>query len=249
MDAIVNKHVKWTEVSLFFVVAVLVSAPFRLGMINMDQLLPLPGGFDVFYRVLRGIGPATAAFLMFYVVKSKVGRTVTIKGKNLLLGLISILPIPVGLAIAGVRGANGLADHYSGLLFGIMLVFYALCEEYGWRGYLQQALSPVKLPYRILLITVFWYAWHLNFLNPAISLKSHIIHFLSLLFGSWGLLKISEVSGSLLFVSAVHLSFNLLMDTDCTSSSKLIILGVSVLVWVGLVLLFIRLDQTILNKG
>ena len=74
-------------------------------MINMDQLLPLPGGFDVFYRVLRGIGPATAAFLMFYVVKSKVGRTVTIKGKNLLLGLISILPIPVGLAIAGVSAS------------------------------------------------------------------------------------------------------------------------------------------------
>jgi membrane protease YdiL (CAAX protease family) len=152
-------------------------------------------------------------------------------GKSRFYSLAAILVIPAGLTVIGVRESSGSNEHYFGLLTGIMLIFYALGEEYGWRGYLQQALFPIKEAYRILLIAVLWYIWHLNFLIPGITVKSHIIHFLSLLLGSWGLMKISESSYSILFVAAVHLSFNVISDVDSDFTKKMILISVSVVIW------------------
>jgi len=193
------------ELFLFYLTAVLVSAPFRLNLINLNELLPLPAGLGIFYHTLYATGPLTGFIVVYYLMHSKVPRKVTFWGLNRTMSLLAILVIPAGLTISGITGKSGLESHYAGFLTGIMLVMYALAEEYGWRGYLQEALAPLPLVFRVLAIATLWYIWHLNFLRPGVNVTMHLIHFGSLVLGSWGLLRISESTGSLLFAAAVHL--------------------------------------------
>lgn len=225
---------------IFFFVATLVSAPFRLRLVLFSEILPLPYGLGIVYNVLRGVGPAVGFLVMFYVLKSKTPRPFTFWGTNTLYSALAVFCIPFGLTLVGVNNDGGFDRHYFGFITSIVLVLYAIGEEYGWRGYLQQALAPLAVPYRVLTIAVFWYLWHLNFFIPEITLKSHVIHFLFLVLGSWGLLRISESTRSMIFVVAVHLSFNILSDVNTDGTSKLIVVGASALVWTFLIVSLTR---------
>ena len=229
------RSVPWAEVSLFFAVACLVSAPFRLHLVDLSAIAPLPWGLGLFFRVLRGIGPAVGYFVVRRLLKSKVPRTTTFWGRSRPASLCAMAVIPAGLAIAGVANSLGLSSHYYGLLSGVVLACYALGEEYGWRGYLQQALAPLALPLRVFVIGTLWYAWHLNFLVPQVTLASHAIHFAALLLGAWGLLKVTDATQSILFAAAVHLSFNILSDVDIERPAALLVLGAAAIVWIVLV--------------
>lgn len=238
-----RERINWLEIIIFYALAVLVSAPFRLGLINVDNIARIPYGLGVFLHILKGIGPAVGFVFVFYILKSKVNRSMTFWGQSRNFSLIAILVIPLGLTIAGVENNSGFNQHYFGLIYGIMLVFYALGEEFGWRGYLQQALAPMKAPFRIFLIAVLWYFWHLNFLLPDFTVKTHLIFFGFLLLGSWGLQKISEGTGSILFVAAVHLSFNVLSDVHADFTRKLVVILVSAAVWTLLIINLKKLKQ------
>ncbi len=249
MNLSINQ-IKWTEIALFYVIAVLLSAPFRLGLISLEDLIPLPYGLNILYRVFRAIGPLLGYLAIFYIFNSKVKKEVTFLGKNGIISFLSISPILIGLVVAGIENKADINTHFLGFISGFTLIIYALFEEYGWRGYLQQALKPIKLPIRIFIIGTLWYIWHLNFLNPKITIQVHLIHYFSLLAGTWGLLKISEVTSSLLFVSAVHLTFNILMDINCTLLEKIIIITISIITWVCLILYVARRNSNLntLNK-
>ena len=233
------KSVNWKEVFIFFIVATAVSAPFRLSWLDMKEILPLPGGFNIFYNVLRGIGPLVGFVILFYGLKSKTLMTNSFFGINKLASIFAIVVIPIGLAVVGVPNSMNLNENYFGFLYGAMLVLYAIGEEYGWRGYLQEALRDLPLFIRVLAIASIWYLWHLSFLLPDVSLKTHVIHFGALVLGSWGLLKITDMSKSILFASAVHLSFNLFGDVRGDLQGRLIVLSVAVISWV-IVLQFIK---------
>jgi membrane protease YdiL (CAAX protease family) len=166
-----------------------------------------------------------------------------------LISTLSVLPIIAGITIAGVTNPLNLPERYYGFLLSMTLVFYSLCEEYGWRGYLQQALKPLKLPLRVFLIGTLWYIWHLNFLNPSITVQAHMIQYGSLLLGAWGLLKISEVTNSLLFVASVHLIFNVLADVPLLWNAKIIIVISAIIVWIALIFYLVRKEKDLLNQG
>jgi uncharacterized protein len=230
-----GKNINWMELIIFYIVAVLVSAPFRLNLIKPDELFPLPYGLNIFYHILRGIGPTVGFITVYYLLKSRVPRRLTFLGLNKYYSLFAIAVIPLSLTFAGVDNDSGLNENYFGFLTGVMLIFYALAEEYGWRGYLQQALSPVKVRYRIVLIALLWFIWHLNFLLPGFTVKTHLIFFMFLLLGSWGLMKISESTFSILFVAAVHLSFNVLSDVHADFNRKVIVLLFAAAIWTILI--------------
>jgi len=226
------EKVNWREVILFFVLATAISAPFRLHWIAPEKALTLPGGLNVLFRILGGIGPFVAYLIMYHLVKSNVPRTNNFYGRSKTSSIISIALIPIGLSIVGVSNEAGLNRNYFGLLYGLTLAIYSLGEEYGWRGYLQQALQPLPGVLKIFTIAVLWYVWHLNFLSQEISAKNHVIHFLFLVAGSWGLLKITDISRSILFAGAVHQSFNILTDVKGDFLERLIVLFAAVIVWI-----------------
>jgi membrane protease YdiL (CAAX protease family) len=231
MNLSINQ-IKWTEIAIFYVIAVLLSAPFRLRLISFEDLIPLPYGLNIFFRVFRAIGPFIGYLVVFYIINSKVKKEVTFLGKDNLISFLSISPIWIGMAAVGVENKENINTHFLGFIYGFTLIIYALFEEYGWRGYLQQALKSIRLPVRIFIIGTLWFIWHLNFLNPNITIQIHLIQYFSLLAGAWGLLKISEVSSSLLFTSAVHLTFNIFMDVNCTFLEKMGMIAASIITWV-----------------
>jgi membrane protease YdiL (CAAX protease family) len=230
-----ERRVPWGEIALYFIIATAVTAPFRLGWYDPGNSITLPYGFNVLFKVLRGIGPAVGFVVMRYLVRSKVPRTTSFWGVDRNSSLAAALVFPLGLAILGIENNAGISPAAYGFLGGTTFVLYALGEEFGWRGYLQQALSPLTMPPRIVVIATLWYFWHLNFLNPNIALKTHVVMYVSLLFGSWGLLKITDSTRSILFAAAVHLIFNLFADAQIDGTKRLILLFASGAVWTGLI--------------
>ncbi|WP_206170577.1 CPBP family intramembrane glutamic endopeptidase [Spirosoma pollinicola] len=107
----------------------------------------------------------------------------------------------------------------------ITILVYGLFEEIGWRGFLQQALVSLPKFVRITLITVLWFAWHLNF---EMSL-SNLTFFLILFAGSWALGFIAEKTNCLLAVSAIHSLNNFFSDSNVY---KIGVLSFLLLVWV-----------------
>jgi uncharacterized protein len=229
-------RVPWGEVVLFFVIAAAVSAPFRLGWFDPATYVSLPLGLNILFKVLRGIGPAVGFVVMRYGLRSRVPRTTTFWGVDWRASIVAALVIPLCLAFLGTENNTGLDAFSYGLLGGLTLVLYALGEEFGWRGYLQQALSPLRLPFRIVAIGTIWYLWHLNFLNPNIPVSSHISLYVAVVLGSWGLMKITDATGSILFAAAVHLIFNLFADSQLDGSKRLIVICIAAAVWTGLII-------------
>jgi|WetSurMetagenome_2_1015567.scaffolds.fasta_scaffold139192_2 uncharacterized protein len=232
-----EQRVPWGEVALYFVIATAVTAPFRLGWFDPAEHISLPFGLNMLFKVLRGIGPAAGFVVMRYVVNSRVPRTTSFWGTDWKTSLVAILVFPLGLMILGLENNAGISPSFYGFLGGMTFVLYALGEEFGWRGYLQQALAPLKLPVRIIAIATIWYLWHLNFLNPNIPLKTHLIMYGSLVLGSWGLLRITETTGSILFAAAVHLVFNLFADAQMDGTKRLIFIAVAVATWTALLVM------------
>jgi uncharacterized protein len=204
-----NLTVNWREIAIFYTLAVLISAPFRLNWIVLQDIAPLPGGLNYAYMTLKALGPAAAFFTVVYVLRSRVRRTVSLWGRERITALTAFLSIPVCMAILGIANEKGLDPHYLGGIAGLSIVCYALLEEYGWRGYLQDALSPVGFWKKILIISLLWYVWHLNFLRPGVAVNAQLMHYVFVLAGTAGLYFIALRTRSLLVCTAGHALFNI----------------------------------------
>jgi uncharacterized protein len=227
-----RNRVNLKHVLFFYVLSVTLSAPFRLNLINLPDLFPMPFGLTIFFMIFLAVGPLTAFLAIRYILKNKNAYKLTLGGNNKIISWIAICIIPVCLTVIGVEiKGSELNAHYIGFLIGLTISVYALFEEVGWRGYLQNELQPVKLGLKILLISVLWYLWHLNFLKSGTSFEGHIIHFLSIIGGSIGLYYVSIKTNSLLIVAAVHSSFNL-FELELANSNKLIVLVIAIAVWI-----------------
>ncbi len=162
-----------------------------------------------------------------------------------------IIPI-ILLSIFGVKNENGLNGHYFGLIGGIGTLIYCFCEEIGWRGYLQDELKSVKEWKRVVIIGFLWYLWHLSFISNQNFIDN--IQFLGwMIFGSWGIGKVIDLTKSIIAATCFHmiinlLIFNTLMKNGIEGSSKLIILGVSVAIWILILSIWGKENKTIANR-
>ena len=94
-----------------------------------------------------------------------------------------------------------------------MLSTYAVGEELGWRGFLQDALRPLAPGVRFALIGVLWGAWHFTtFIHGTPGAVCARLSLMLALWvgGSWGLGLLADRTASVLVTAAVHLVFNYL---------------------------------------
>jgi uncharacterized protein len=220
------KITNWIEILIFYTIAVLVSAPFRLNLVSFQELVPLNYGFNNVYLILKALGPLVAFIVVVYLIKSKVPRTVSLSGQNIKTSIFAFATIPVCLFVIGLENNLGVNENALGLIFGCSIIVYALFEEIGWRGYLQDALANVSFRRRIFLISIMWYLWHLNFLQPNASLQGILVHYGLVLAGSFGLYFIANRTKSLLVCSAGHALFNI-FEIGLPVSQSLIIVAIT----------------------
>lgn len=190
-------------------------------------------GNEYWKILLRGIGPAVGALVVFSLYK--IPKKLSLKGiyKNFALPFAVYWILPAILISAVYYFQDG--------KFPVVLMFtvlvYGLLEEVGWRGFLQQQLKPLPKIYSIIIISVLWFSWHLNFEMGTQNLVFFGIIFL----GSWGIGKVYDKTKSLLAVAAIH-SLNNFFRSGL-HQTELILIAVLLIIWIGFILLYDRFDK------
>ncbi len=208
---------KIVAIVIFYAIAI--SLRYYTNIIEPDFISDLNPYLQI---LIQGIGP----FIGGLVVVKLLNRPnfLTLFG----LGIwktVAIIAIPMVLfSLAWVLETGTFSINLVKVIGALML--YALLEEYGWRGYLQSELSGMKRIFKYLIITILWFAWHLNF---ELSLDN-LIFFLALFGGSYGIGFMADRSKSLIMAALFHSFLNIAQSGSLSEVSlnyKLVIIAIS----------------------
>lgn len=227
-----------TRLILFIIIGFGISNIFRFDIFHINK--NLEDNFGWIYLILEGVlegsGIFIAGLIGLFLLNNerKVGISFfgTSKSKSILMALI---PTIILIAI-GVQNKYGMNVHLFGFVAALGTFIYCIMEEYGWRGYLQEEFQFLKPIAKFLLIGFIWYTWHLSFLTEATFVQN--LSFLGMLiFGSWGIGQVAELTKSILACSCFHLlvqifMYNHFFNNAFNRTSKLIILIVSISLWI-----------------
>lgn len=159
---------------------------------------------------------------MFYLFKIK--PVLTFKGNyyRVYFPFVLFWGLPIVVITATAYFTKGTLPF--DLVFFVLV--YGLLEELGWRGFLHQQLKVLPQALSILIMSIMWFSWHLNF---QIS-SSNLIFFGIIILGSWGLGKVADKTYSLLAVSAFHSLNNFFGDLNTV---RIIIIIALVIIWIA----------------
>lgn len=188
---------------------------------------------DFLQIILRGAGPAIGALVVFNVFNKK--STMSLKGsyRDLMSPILMYWILPIFLIT--IIGYFSTEEHF--IINSVFAVLtYGLLEEIGWRGFLQQELKVLPKYQSILIITILWFCWHLNFELTA----ANFIFFLILLLGSWGIGYVADKTSSLLAVAGFHSLHNFFPKLETT---QMIIIIALLFIWITSLILKSKLHN------
>ena len=239
------------RISLFYLIAISLSNIFRFDLIGLrDTVENMPVWTMILFSPLGASGILIGALISIYLLRKERKTEFSIFGTSQKWSL-SMVIIPILLmSVIGVKNSNGVNVHYYGFIAGVGTLIYCFCEEFGWRGYLQDELKDIKEWQRVLIIGFLWYLWHLSFLSNQ-NIIDNLIFLGWMILGSWGVGKIMDLTKSIFAATCFHMIINIMMfnfrvKDGITWDEKLIILGVSVGIWI-LILKKWGKEQTIAN--
>ena len=233
-----QNKIDWKRVIMFFLIATLISNIFRFDIFEIKtsfEILPT-WLFILIFVLLEGSGVIIGALIALHFLRknkeTQISLFGTSKSKSLIMGAIPIVILPT----IGVDNDFGMNSHLYGLIAIIGTLIYCLIEEIGWRGYLQEELRELKSWQKYFIIGLIWYLWHLSFLTNA-SFGENIFFLAIMVFGSWGIGQVAELTKSIFASACFHLiiqimMFNALIKNGINGTEKLIILGISVSLWI-----------------
>ncbi len=241
------------RIFIFYIIGIVISNVFRFDLLNLNNskenlsVLAL-----LLMSPLGAIGLITGAVISIYLLKKERNLSYSLFGTSVKWSLIMLIIPVILLGVFGVKNAIGLNVHYYGVIGGIGTLIYCFCEEMGWRGYLQDELKTIKEWKRVLLIGFLWYFWHLPFITNQNFMDN--FQFLGwMIIGSWGLGKVIDSTKSIIAATCFHMIINIMMfngqmTKGIDGSSKLIILGISVALWILILIIWAKERKTIANK-
>lgn len=225
------------RISIFYIIGIVLSNIFRFDLLDLYESEETLSVLELLLTSpLGAIGLLIGALISIYLLKKERDLQYSLFGSSRKWSLIMLIIPIILLGVFGVENMNGLNPHSFGIIGGVGTLIYCFCEEIGWRGYLQDELKSVKEWQRVLLIGFLWYLWHLPFISNQNFFDN--IQFLGwMIFGSWGIGKIIDSTKSIIVATCFHMiinimMFNSLIKDGIDGTSKLIILGVSVALWV-----------------
>jgi membrane protease YdiL (CAAX protease family) len=232
-----NTSINWKRVLLFLLIAITISNIFRFDVFELkSELEKLPTWIYILTSILlEGSGVIIGALIIIPFLKkqrkTEISLFGTSKTKSLLMASIPILV----LVVIGVKNDFEMNNHIYGLVASIGTLLYCVMEEYGWRGYLQEELKELKPWKKYLIIGFIWYLWHLTFLTKA-SLGDNLFFLGMMILGSWGIGQVAESTKSILASACFHMiiqimMLNALIKDGISGTEKIIILGISIVIW------------------
>lgn len=175
-------------------------------------------GIDNYFLkiILRGTGPAIGAIITFLAFKIK--PVMTFGGHFKKIWALALLFW--GLPIVMITISSYVINEPLPYGFILAVLLYGLFEEIGWRGFLHQALKPLPKIASILVVSVLWFVWHLNF---ELSI-ANLVFFGILVLGSWGIGKVADKTCSFLVVASFHSLNNFFHDLTVVNITILVVL-------------------------
>ena len=236
-NEIKHSKISWKRILVFFIIATTISNVFRFDIFELKpELEKLPTWIFVLTVVfLEGIGVFIGALIAIYFLRKNRKTEITLFGTSKSKSLIMIVIPIIILTMIGVKNDFEMDSHLYGFIAVIGTLLYCIMEEYGWRGYLQEELKTLKTWQKYLVIGFIWYLWHLTFLTKA-SIGDNLFFLAMMILGSWGIGQVVESTKSIIAGACFHLiiqimMFNALIKNGIDGIEKLIILGVSVVIW------------------
>ena len=195
--------INWLAIVIFAIMATLISGVFRPGNFDFYNT----DSFSFFAKLtcvalLIGWGPAAAAFLSWKIF-GRQNRTSSLFGTWKAGAIFMAMTPAVIFGLFGYPNSFDMNPHLAGFILGGLIFVYVLGEEIGWRGYMQDALSPKPFVLRTLMIGVVWWAWHLFFIrsaDPVYLFKTILIILPTAFMLSW----LMSESRSWLSIAAFH---------------------------------------------
>lgn len=225
-----SSRINWVHAFLYYIIAILIAAPFNSGFISTSYKKVTED-----YLISEGtylpacLGPFVASIVMF-ILQRKNKRKITFLGNNTLKNsLISFTPLIVFSAF-GIENDQLKNDHFYGFAFAGINLIYAIGEEIGWRGYLQDALEPLNKNVRFLLIGILWWAWHLRFQS---SFDWTVFLFVCVA-GSFLIGKFADDTQSFFCAAGLHSLIIIVTNSGKMTNSKLLAGVVVILIWLGI---------------
>lgn len=152
--------VQWLHVATFYVLACAISWPFFWWRDMESQSFREWGVPGILKTASIMWGPGLAAIICLVLFRKSHKRTITLLGTSPWRSLVLWVSPWFLLGILGGPGQDGISGHLFGFLLPVVALFSVLGEEVGWRGFLQDALRPLRPIYRYLLIGYLWEIWH-----------------------------------------------------------------------------------------
>jgi uncharacterized protein len=188
-------------------------------------------------------GPGIAALLCFAFFRKTHTRTITFWRNSKIrsicfylapMALLAFAHPPAGRFLFGaVR--NPAATHLTpaSFMFVVLSFCWALGEELGWRGFLQDAVRPMRFFPRFTFIGFLWAFWH--FTNYTTNRSLHVVIITLAIFFSWSILwafligMAVERSHSLCVAVTIHALLDLALRLR--TEGTWIVLGIAAIFW------------------
>ena len=220
--------VGWVYPALFYGIAFTLSLPFNSA--SLAGTLPLrtliAPAWQSWMFLPAALGPLIGAIVCYRLDRSTIRRMTLLGNDPVASFLIALLPVVVFMVADSLRaGLKG--GLYAGATASLALV-YALGEEAGWRGYLQDALRPLRAPLRYLIVGVLWWAWHARFA----TFFDGTLFLLIVVASAFLLGHVAQETRSLLMVASMHSAIMLLTMGGSPGLYHSVAGGVIVLGWI-----------------
>lgn len=228
---------KWARIALYYVIAIAVSALARYHWHTGDATTVRSGALGMYWHLVAGLGPTLGAAAVFLLFKYR--SRMSLGGTNLALGLGMIVVPALVMAGMGIANPFGIEPHLFGLHMGIWIALYAILEEIGWRGYLQDEFADRPPFVKYAIVGIFWYAWHLPQLG-ANSIGSEVFTIFVMILASAGIGFVADRTRSVLAAAAFHIIGNIMgLTTDFkaiipSTETRGLIVIVCVVIWLVL---------------
>lgn len=228
----------WTAVIVFYVIACAFSWPFFAWRDLYSENWVNSNIPSAVRNLCVMWGPGVAAIVCFLVFRKTHIRTISLTGSSVLKSLLFfILPYIVWTIILFVNpDENTIKPTYLLQLvpFGFLMI---IGEELGWRGFLQDALRPLKEWKRWLVLGLMWEFWH--FTRGIVNGELHQIIFrkaimiISVLILTYIIGKLTDKTKSLLIAITLHSWVNIQFEFAHINTH--IAGGISILIWTILI--------------
>lgn len=223
-----HNQVKWKYVFVYFLLAFLISFPFNSGFLTDSYTEFFRGSlFEECTYLPACLGPFIAGFILLRLNRHHL-KTISFSGNSVFANLFIATAPLISFSIVGLNNNFGLQPNLFAFIFTLVNLIYAIGEESGWRGYLQDAARPLNPIVRFAIIGLLWSFWHCRFSTPF----DYFVFPLIAIGSSFLIGKLTEDTKSYFVAAGLHCFIIILTNSGNFDHKKIIGAILTLTIWV-----------------